>query len=251
MIPWFDLPVLPLGPLDLDLASLLAIAGILVAMALVRRRARRAGLSSRRAVDGLFLMVVCGLFFGHTVDVLLYHWDDLQSSWSLILPWNGGTCSLWAGLVVAVLAFFRQPGAGLRWDYLDHTMPCCWGWASCAQAVFWATITPAASLGSSWQWRTQGAAVTTSASMRLCWSSRSMGCCFPSNGACHDCAPACLVESPYSDTLPAALCLNSCVGATSSSLAVTRTRNTQDLPSSNTAQPFWPSPASPSYGCVA
>lgn len=124
MIPWFDPPVLSLGPLDIDLPSWLGLAGALVAMALVHRRARKAGLSARRAVDGLFLIVACGLLFGHTFDVLLYRWGELQMDWRLILPWSGGYSSLGAavGLVVAVLAFFRAPGTGLRWDYLDHTV---------------------------------------------------------------------------------------------------------------------------------
>ena len=124
MIPWFDLPVVALGPLDLDLPSGLGLVGAAVAMAQVGHRARQAGLSARRAVDGLLLIMVCGLLFGHTFDVLLYRWSELLADWHLILPWSGGYCSLGAsiGLVTAVLLCFRTPDAGLRWDYLDHTV---------------------------------------------------------------------------------------------------------------------------------
>ena len=124
MIPWFDLPAMTLGPLTLDIPSSLGIVGAIAALWFVRRRARRAGLSIRRAVDGIVLIIACALFFGHTFDVLLYRFGELQADWRLLLPWSGGYCSLGAGigLMVAVLFFFRAPAVGLRWDYLDQSV---------------------------------------------------------------------------------------------------------------------------------
>jgi phosphatidylglycerol:prolipoprotein diacylglycerol transferase len=89
-----------------------------------RRRARQAALSVRRAVDGVFLMLVCCLIFGHALDVILYRAGELAADWQLILPWRGGACSLGAlvGLVVAAGIAFRAPQGGLDWRYLDQVV---------------------------------------------------------------------------------------------------------------------------------
>jgi phosphatidylglycerol---prolipoprotein diacylglyceryl transferase len=122
MIPWFDLPAVSLGGFMLDASDALAIAGAVAALALVRRRARRAGLPVRRAVDGVFAIILLGLLVGHTLDVILYRSAEWRADWRLILPWAGGSCSLGVlvGAGLAVGLGFRSPGGGLRWDDLDH-----------------------------------------------------------------------------------------------------------------------------------
>jgi len=122
VIPWFAVPALQVGPVSLDLPTALAIGGALAAMGFARHRARRNGLSLRRAIDGLALILLCGLLFGHVFDVLLYRLGEFKSNWQVILPWSGGYCSVGAfvGMALAIFAVFRVPGGGLRWDYLDQ-----------------------------------------------------------------------------------------------------------------------------------
>lgn len=125
MIPWFDVPALEAGPVAIDLPTFLAVAGAIAAMAVARVRARHARLSVRRTIDGFAVILLCGLFFGHTLDVLLYRFAEFRAHWQLILPWHGGYCSLGAlvGVSLAVAIFFRARDGGLRWDYLDQLAP--------------------------------------------------------------------------------------------------------------------------------
>jgi phosphatidylglycerol:prolipoprotein diacylglycerol transferase len=125
MIPWFEVPVIRVGGLVTDIPTCLAVAGAIAAMAFVRHRARRAGLSVRRSVDGLVWIIVSALFFGHTLDVLLYRLGDWARDWQLILPWQGGYCSLGAclGVVIAVILRYRAPGGGLAWNDIDQAVP--------------------------------------------------------------------------------------------------------------------------------
>lgn len=122
MIPWFEVPAVSLGSFVLDVSDALALAGSVAALALVRRRARRAGLPVRRAVDGMFVIILLGLLFGHILDVILYRSAAWRADWRMILPWSGGSCSLGVlvGAGLAVGLCFRSPSGGLRWDDLDH-----------------------------------------------------------------------------------------------------------------------------------
>ena len=94
-------------------------------MATSRNGARRAGLSPRRALDGLAVLVLCGLLFGHLVNVAIYGSKELRADWRILLPWHGGYCSLgvFLGIAVGVFIAFRAPGRCLRWEYLDVLIP--------------------------------------------------------------------------------------------------------------------------------
>jgi len=160
VIPWFEAPAIHVGSASVDLPTLLAVGGALVAMATSRHGARRAGLSPRRALDGLAVLVLCGLLFGHLtpefasdeigfsaqdrqtpsrwtrspfplsrslglVNVAIYGSKELRADWRILLPWHGGYCSLgvFLGIAVGVFIAFRAPGRCLRWEYLDVLIP--------------------------------------------------------------------------------------------------------------------------------
>jgi len=125
VIPWFEAPAIHVGSASVDLPTLLAVGGALVAMATSRNGARRAGLSPRRALDGLAVLVLCGLLFGHLVNVAIYGSKELRADWRILLPWHGGYCSLgvFLGIAVGVFIAFRAPGRCLRWEYLDVLIP--------------------------------------------------------------------------------------------------------------------------------
>lgn len=122
MIPWFTIPPLQLGNLELDVPTCLAFAGAVLAMAFVRWRARREGLSPKVAVDGVFSILVSAFIAGHVIDVLLYRSFALRTNWQVILPWHEGSCSLGAGVGVAVATaiVFRTPSRKLDWRYIDE-----------------------------------------------------------------------------------------------------------------------------------
>lgn len=120
MIPWFETPVLHFAGTSIDVPSALAVAGLLVAMASARRQARRAGLSPRRALDDLALMLVSGLCFGRLLETVYYP-EYLPADWQLLLPWRGGYCSLGVflgiGIVLGILFHTRE--RCLFWRHLD------------------------------------------------------------------------------------------------------------------------------------
>lgn len=124
MIGWFEVPRLQLGSLSVEVPTVLAFAASIAALWIVRLRARVARLSIRRAVDGVFSMLLGGLVLGHLFDVFLYQTGDLRENWRVILPWHGGFCSLGAivGLVAAASVAFRSERDGVRWQYLDHAV---------------------------------------------------------------------------------------------------------------------------------
>lgn len=122
MIPWFDLRPLELGYCSVNVPTCLAFAGATVALLVVHGRARATGLSSKRAVDGLFLALICALVLGHVFDVLLYRQAALHANWRVILPWYAGSCSLGAlvGLALATVIAFRTPRGSVQWRYVDQ-----------------------------------------------------------------------------------------------------------------------------------
>ncbi len=121
VIPWLELPPADVGAIEVDLPALLAIGGTLAAMGVARRRARLAGLSVRRMMDGFALSIAAGLLFGPVFDALLYRFQEFRADWHIALPWQGGFCSLGvaAGVFLACAAAFRNRKGGLSWDYLD------------------------------------------------------------------------------------------------------------------------------------
>ncbi len=118
MIPWFDVPSLPLG---VDVPTLLSVIAAGVLLFVVRQRARHAGLSVRRALDGAFVMLGLALLLGHALDMVLYRRDELAANPWLLAPWHGGSCSLGAlvAMVLAVGLCFRESGR-VDWRYVDQ-----------------------------------------------------------------------------------------------------------------------------------
>jgi len=99
---------------DVPASVLWSVAGVAAAAAAARAGARRRGLSVRRTIDGLFLMVAVGLAVGHVADVVLYRAAALRADWRELLPGSGGVCTLGAvlGAGLAGAAWFRRAPAG-------------------------------------------------------------------------------------------------------------------------------------------
>jgi len=121
VIPWFTIRPLHWGFIEFDLPTCFALVGAVITLAFARRRARLNGLSPKVAVDGVFLILACAFVAGHVFDTLLYRRWALRADWRAILPWNGGSCSLGAGVGVALATAvaFRLPGRKIDWRYVD------------------------------------------------------------------------------------------------------------------------------------
>jgi phosphatidylglycerol:prolipoprotein diacylglycerol transferase len=105
----------PPSALPVPAGLLLMLAGVGAATAVARAGALRQGLPVRRAVDGLFLMIVAGLLVGHVADLVLYDPGALRGGWRALLPWSGGVCALGAvaGAAAAGALWFRRAPGGL------------------------------------------------------------------------------------------------------------------------------------------
>ncbi len=119
MIPYFELPSLPLGPFTLQAFGLFAALGVYVAARLTVREAARHGLDPRPLSEYAVWGVAAGVLGGHVVHLLLYHPEEL-SDWRRVLSfWEG--LSSFGGLlggVVAALVFFGR--RAIRFDdYAD------------------------------------------------------------------------------------------------------------------------------------
>jgi phosphatidylglycerol---prolipoprotein diacylglyceryl transferase len=124
VIPWFEAPTIALWGLAIDLPSALGGAGILVALAMARRRASGAGLSPRRAVDALALVMLSAVVFGRLVEAVYYP-ELLAADGRILLPWRGGLASLgvFLGTAIALVGLSRLSAPSLRWRYLDAMVP--------------------------------------------------------------------------------------------------------------------------------
>jgi phosphatidylglycerol:prolipoprotein diacylglycerol transferase len=124
VIPWFEVPTIAVQGVAVDLPNGLAVAGVLLALVMARLGARRAGLSPRRAVDALAVVILSALFFGRLVEVIYYP-DLLAKDWRILLAWHGGYTSLgvFVGTAVALAVLLRFCEPRLRWPYLDVLVP--------------------------------------------------------------------------------------------------------------------------------
>jgi phosphatidylglycerol---prolipoprotein diacylglyceryl transferase len=124
VIPWFQVPTIAVARIAVGVPEILAVAGAVFALAMCRHLANRAGLSPRRAVDGLALVMLSALLFSRLAEGIYYP-EQVMADWRILLPWRGGFTSI--GLLVGAaiaLAFLRRSCAREhRWAYLDAMVP--------------------------------------------------------------------------------------------------------------------------------
>jgi phosphatidylglycerol---prolipoprotein diacylglyceryl transferase len=142
VIPYFEQPKLHLGPITIHAFGALVALGILLALRLIRRRARRIGLDAAVAERLAVNMVVLGFICAHVFDRIAYFPRDvLARPWSLLFIWE--SISSFGGFLGAALAAVwfvrRQRDRVLAWRYLDliaWAFPAAWllGRSGCALA---------------------------------------------------------------------------------------------------------------------
>lgn len=125
MIPFFDQPVLRLGPLTVHAFGAMVALGILVGGWLALRWARRRGLDDRITEGVLTWTLVAGFVGAHLFSVLFYFPDHLaRDPWLLIRIWQDlSSFGAFAGGLVGIWLYFRvrQPEleTARKWAHTD------------------------------------------------------------------------------------------------------------------------------------
>lgn len=118
MIPYFQLPVLRLGPFTLQSFGLFVAAGVYLAVHLTARAARQRGLDPKPLLDYAVWGIGSGIVVGHLVH-LFYHPEELHDPLRIFMVWEG-LSSLGGLLGAAIAAFIFLRRLGVRFhDYGD------------------------------------------------------------------------------------------------------------------------------------
>jgi phosphatidylglycerol:prolipoprotein diacylglycerol transferase len=119
VIPYFELPSLKLGPLNLQVFGVFAALGVFAGAKIAMRVAHEDRLDAQAIGDYAVWGVGSGIVVGHLVHLLLYHPEELTSFWRLFAVWEG--LSSFGGLlgaVIAAIVYFRVRGIRIS-DYSD------------------------------------------------------------------------------------------------------------------------------------
>ncbi len=135
MIPYFEQPTLPLGPVTLHAFGALVGAALIAGSTLVVRRCRETGLDPERGGDMAIYAIVAGFVVAHLYSVFAYYPRDvLRDPLLLLKVWeNISSFGGFVGGVFGIWLFFRARMPGLpaaeKWKYLDaaaFAMPFAW-----------------------------------------------------------------------------------------------------------------------------
>lgn len=118
MIPYFEIPPLSLGPVQIHAFGVLTALGIYTGARLAARAARRYGPGDDLPlVEGAIWLVMGGVVGGHLLHVLGYHPEILhQQGWtSLLRVWDGlSSMGGVLGGILTLLVLFRIKGWKVR-----------------------------------------------------------------------------------------------------------------------------------------
>jgi phosphatidylglycerol:prolipoprotein diacylglycerol transferase len=107
MLPYYEQPVLHLGPLSIYAFGVLVVAAILVGVELAARRARSNGLNPEVVAGFATWVVIPGLVGAHVFDLLWYHPTELVRDGWLMLDVQTGLSSFggFLGGLIGALAW--------------------------------------------------------------------------------------------------------------------------------------------------
>jgi len=125
MIPFFQQPMLHLGPATIYAFGVLVAAAMLVGSQVAIRRCRRDGLETGLAMDLVFYTLLAGLAGAHLFAVLAYFPGEVRKNPLLLLKFWENISSFGgiAGSVLGIWLFFRWKAPSLpastKWRYLE------------------------------------------------------------------------------------------------------------------------------------
>jgi phosphatidylglycerol---prolipoprotein diacylglyceryl transferase len=108
-VPYIDIPVLDLGPVDLQPFGILVASGVLLATWMARKYSERNGLDEETMRWMGIRILVWGFLACHVFNTLFYEWDRFQKDPLLMLKvWDG--ISSWGGVIGGGLALYIYTG---------------------------------------------------------------------------------------------------------------------------------------------
>ncbi len=125
MIPYFEQPVLHLGPLKIHAFGALVAIAMLVGVKMALVRCRKLSLDQDLCADLLFYTLLAGFVSAHLVAVLAYFPGEVaKNPWILLKVWeNISSVGGIFGALFGIWLFFRWKApplpAGTGWRYLD------------------------------------------------------------------------------------------------------------------------------------
>ncbi len=106
VLPYFEQPVVHLGPLPIYAFGVLVVAAVLVGAELAARRAPVEGLDPRHVAAFSSWVVIPGFVGAHVFDLLWYHPIELSRDWSMMFDVGTGLSSFGGFLGALIGALF-------------------------------------------------------------------------------------------------------------------------------------------------
>lgn len=125
LIPYFQVPVLELGPIVIDSWATLVALGFILGLEIVRARGIKMGLDVRDIVDGVVVTVGMGFVVGHIVHVVAYnpHQLEEQGIMALLKVWAGfSSTGGFLGAVLGAALFYLVIRPRPFWKHADTIM---------------------------------------------------------------------------------------------------------------------------------
>lgn len=125
LIPYFDIPVLELGPVVIDSWATLVALGFVLGLEIARARAIKLGLDVRDIVDGIVVIVGMGFLVGHIVHVVAYnpHQLEEQGVMAILRFWAGfSSTGGFLGAVLGAMLFYLVLRKRPFWKHADTVM---------------------------------------------------------------------------------------------------------------------------------
>lgn len=125
LVPYFQIPVVDLGPLVLDPWAVMVCLGFVLGLEVVRARGIRLGLDVRDVVDGLVFTVGMGFLVGHMVHVAAYNPQLIaEKGWlELFRVWGGfSSTGGFLGALIGSVLFYKVIRPRPYWLHADTIM---------------------------------------------------------------------------------------------------------------------------------
>lgn len=125
LIPYFQIPILELGPVAIDSWATLVALGFILGLEICRARGINKGLEVRDVVDGIVATVGMGFVVGHIVHVVAYNPHQLEEDGivALLRIWAGfSSTGGFIGAVLGALLFFKLLRPRDFWSHSDVMM---------------------------------------------------------------------------------------------------------------------------------
>lgn len=125
LIPYFQIPVVDLGPLVLDPWAVMVCLGFVLGLEIVRARGIQLGLDVRDVIDGLVFTVGMGFLIGHVVHVAAYnpHLIDDNGPLELLRVWGGfSSTGGFLGAIIGSTLFYKVIRKRPFWIHADTIM---------------------------------------------------------------------------------------------------------------------------------